>query len=87
MTTERIVSSYVINERNKKGGGGREWISILLVVKNERGAGFYRYNLSISLDKEGITWHRGHSLATPLNIFGTKWWQFKSPRKYVFIPH
>ena len=22
MTTERIVSSYVINERNKKGGGG-----------------------------------------------------------------
>lgn len=45
MTTERIVSSYVINER----------ISILLVVKNERGAGFYRYNLSISLDKEGIT--------------------------------
>ena len=35
--------------------GGREWISILLVVKNERGAGFYRYNLSISLDKEGIT--------------------------------
>ena len=22
MTTERIVSSYVINKRNKKGGGG-----------------------------------------------------------------
>ena len=86
MTTERIVSSYVINERNKKEGG-REWISILLVVKNERGAGFYRYNLSISLDKEGIAWHRGHSLATPLNIFGTKGWQFKFPRKYVFIPH
>lgn len=86
MTTERIVSSYVINERNKKGGG-REWISILLVVKHERGAGFYRYNLSISLDKEGISWRRGHPLATPLNIFGTKGWQFKFPRKYVFIPH
>ena len=67
MTTERIVSSYVINERNKKRGG-REWISMLLVVKHERGTGFYRYNLSISLDKEGITWHRGYPLATPLNI-------------------
>ena len=52
MTTERIVSSYVINERNKKGGG-REWISILLVVKHERGAGFTVIIYQFPLTKRG----------------------------------
>lgn len=33
MTTERIVSSYVINERNKKGGGGGNEDSILDILK------------------------------------------------------